>query len=157
MIQRIQSVFLAAIAFVMTFFLFLPIWTKKDPESGIELIINAGGLKKLKGEEVLEEKATIYIFILAFVAVILSIISLLSYRHRPRQIFLNLINSLIIASATVASALFINDAEKLLLPEQKGEFQIGLFLPVVALICNMIANRFIRKDENLVRSADRIR
>lgn len=157
MIQRIQSVFLAAIAFIMTFFLIVPIWHKKDPQTGIELIINATGLKKLKGEEVLEEKSALYIFVLAILAIALSIISLFSYRHRTRQIFLNLINSLLMASTTVAIALLINDAEKMLLPNQKGQFQIGLFLPVAALICNMLANRFIRKDENLVRSADRIR
>ena len=37
------------------------------------------------------------------------------------------------------------------------DMTFGLFLPAAALICNMIANRFIRKDERLVRSVDRIR
>jgi hypothetical protein len=110
-----------------------------------------------KGETVIREESAIYIFILAFVAVVISVLSILSYKNRPRQILLNLINSLLIAIATVAAALLISDAEKILLPSEKGSFQIGLFLPVIALICNMLANRFIRKDENLVRSADRIR
>jgi hypothetical protein len=34
---------------------------------------------------------------------------------------------------------------------------MGLYLPIAAMICNILANRFIRRDENLVRSADRMR
>lgn len=157
MIQRIQSVFLALIAFLMTFFLFLPIWTKIDKNSGEELLINSLGMKQMKGDVIISEQGAIYIFLCGFFSVVISVISLLSYRHRSRQILLGLINSLLIAIATVSAALLINSSEKLLLPDQRGNFQIGLFLPVISLVCNMLANRFIRKDENLVRSADRIR
>jgi hypothetical protein len=157
MIQRIQSVFLGLIAILMTLFLFLPIWTKVDKNSGIELLVNSLGMKEMKGEAVISEQGAIYIFLCGFFSVVISVISLLSYRHRPRQILLGLINSLLIAVATVSAALLINNAEKLLLPDQRGSFQIGLFLPVISLVLNMLANRFIRKDENLVRSADRIR
>lgn len=157
MIQRIQSVFLGLIAILMTLFLFLPIWKKIDTQAGEHVLINAFGTSHMKGEIMISEKGAVYIFILAFFSVIISVISLLNYRNRPRQILLNLINSLLIAISVVASALLISDAEKILLPAQKGDFQVGLFLPVIALVCNMLANRFIRKDENLVRSADRIR
>ncbi|GAB4134577.1 MAG: DUF4293 domain-containing protein [Raineya sp.] len=157
MIQRIQSVFLGLIAVLMTLFLFLPIWTKVDKDSGIELLVNSLGMKQMKGEEIISEQGAIYIFFCGFFSVVISVISLLSYRHRPRQILLGLINSLLIAVATVSAALLINDSEKVLLPNERGNFQIGLFLPVISLILNMLANRFIRKDENLVRSADRIR
>jgi hypothetical protein len=36
-------------------------------------------------------------------------------------------------------------------------YEIGFFLVIIAMICNILANRFIRRDENLVRSADRMR
>lgn len=36
-------------------------------------------------------------------------------------------------------------------------YGIGLALPVIAMVFNFLAARFIRKDENLVRSADRLR
>ncbi|MDH3711846.1 MAG: DUF4293 domain-containing protein [Cyclobacteriaceae bacterium] len=32
-----------------------------------------------------------------------------------------------------------------------------MYLPAVALILNLLANRFIRRDESLVRSVDRLR
>ncbi|HOO10052.1 MAG TPA: DUF4293 family protein [Cyclobacteriaceae bacterium] len=34
---------------------------------------------------------------------------------------------------------------------------MALFLPIVAMVSNMVANRFIRKDEKLVRDSDRLR
>ena len=38
-----------------------------------------------------------------------------------------------------------------------GVFLLGFFMIPVAMIANTMANRFIRKDEKLVRSVDRIR
>jgi hypothetical protein len=38
-----------------------------------------------------------------------------------------------------------------------GKYDWGLYLPAAAIICNLIANRFIRRDEKLVRDSDRIR
>lgn len=38
-----------------------------------------------------------------------------------------------------------------------AQYGAGLAMPVVAMICNWLAARFIRKDEQLVRSADRLR
>ncbi len=33
----------------------------------------------------------------------------------------------------------------------------GIFFPIISLLFILLANRAIRKDENLVRAADRIR
>lgn len=157
MIQRIQSLFLAIISIIMTLFLFLPIWKKIDPASGMEVAVNALGMLHTKGETVILEKGAYHIFILAFLSVIVSIISLFNFRNRPRQMLLGLINSLLISAAIISSVLLINSSEEVLLPNERGSFQVGLFLPIIALLCNMLANRFIRRDEQLVRSADRIR
>jgi hypothetical protein len=43
------------------------------------------------------------------------------------------------------------------LPKQVGSFGPGLGLPVVAVVFQFLAQRAIRKDENLVRSMDRLR
>jgi Domain of unknown function (DUF4293) len=42
-------------------------------------------------------------------------------------------------------------------PENQGSYSAGFFTTVLAMLCNMIANRFIRRDEMLVKSADRMR
>jgi len=38
-----------------------------------------------------------------------------------------------------------------------GKYGFGLYLPGIAVIGNLLANRFIRRDEKLVREADRLR
>ena len=52
---------------------------------------------------------------------------------------------------------FAIDGQKIWLITSVGEYQVGFFLTPVAAICNILANRFIRRDEKLVRSVDRIR
>ena len=42
-------------------------------------------------------------------------------------------------------------------PENQGSYGAGFIAAAVAMLCNMIANRFIRRDEMLVKSADRMR
>jgi len=46
---------------------------------------------------------------------------------------------------------------EMLRPEMEGTYKLGFFLPAFALIFNVLSNRFIRRDEKLVRSVDRIR
>jgi hypothetical protein len=40
---------------------------------------------------------------------------------------------------------------------QDGKYGLGLWLPGVAVIFNLIANRLIRRDERLVRDSERLR
>jgi hypothetical protein len=47
--------------------------------------------------------------------------------------------------------------DQLLSHETIGDFQMGFYVIAAALFFNSLANRFIRKDDRLVKSADRIR
>jgi hypothetical protein len=58
-----------------------------------------------------------------------------------------------IATATY----FIYQGETELGMDIRGMFKPGYFLPLGAMIFNSLANRYIKKDEDLVRSVDRIR
>jgi hypothetical protein len=40
---------------------------------------------------------------------------------------------------------------------QQPSYQFGIFLPVISLLLLVLASRAIRKDEALVKSADRLR
>ena len=51
----------------------------------------------------------------------------------------------------------IIEGDKILPHPVYGDYKIGFFLPIIALIFNVLANFYIKKDEDLVRSADRIR
>ena len=62
------------------------------------------------------------------------------------------------AMAYIAAATYlIYKGENSLGMESRGLFKPGYFLPLGAMILNSLANRFIKKDEDLVRSVDRIR
>ena len=48
-------------------------------------------------------------------------------------------------------------AKDLFEPAVAGTFGFGFYALVTAMLANVLANRFIRRDEKLVRSQDRMR
>jgi hypothetical protein len=60
-------------------------------------------------------------------------------------------------AATVGSAFYF--ANQLIRSHDivSQQYSLGLYLPVVAVIANFLANRFIMRDEKLVRDSDRLR
>lgn len=92
--------------------------------------------------------------ILAIAAITLAIISIGKYRDRLLQMKLGALNSLFLAGTIAAAFIFSNNlAEEF----HGGRFGLGLWLPGVAVLCNLLANRFIRRDEKLVRDSNRLR
>ena len=82
-----------------------------------------------------------------FLSVGLNLFSIFQFKNRNRQIIINQISKLFISIAFII-VIF-----------HKGElnFTIGLFLFIIPYSLIILANYLIRKDERLVRSADRIR
>jgi len=82
-----------------------------------------------------------------FLSVGLNIFSIFQFRNRNRQIIINQISKLFISIAFI------------IIIFQRGElnFAIGLFLFIIPYSLIILANYLIRKDEKLVKSADRIR
>lgn len=102
-------------------------------------------------------KQTFYIAIAAIVSSLLAAFSIFQYRNRLRQIQIGAANSFVVMITMFTSLYFILKSESVIAPDLQGVYLIGFYFPVVALMCNMMANRFIRRDEQLVKSADRIR
>jgi len=67
------------------------------------------------------------------------------------------LNALLISASLVVTMFLIYDIQNSFAPNIYGEYKYGIYLPVIALIFNLLANRFIRRDEKLVRSVDRLR
>ena len=70
---------------------------------------------------------------------------------------LNMVNSLVMVGLVATVFLTTNGINQAIKAEVAGSYQIGFWAILAAMVCNMLANRFIRKDEALVRSVDRIR
>lgn len=95
-----------------------------------------------------------FISVVCVTLVLLGFLGILSYKERKRQILMNNISM-----GTNALLLGLLAYWILTLPggidfPEKG---IEPFFPLLSIICLLIANVFIRKDERLVKSVDRLR
>ncbi len=129
MIQRIQSIFMI-LAVLAAVFLFI---TAQDVEVfGITSLVS----------------------IVCVVLVLVGAFSLFSFKNRKRQIMLNTF-SLMINVLLIALLIFWlqNLSGGIDFPE-KG---IEPIFPSIAVLCLFIANIYIRRDEKLVKSVDRLR
>lgn len=152
MIQRIQSVFLLLVALCMLTTLFFPVWSSGDMETSSFISLTPWDLR-INGD--VKNFPYAFIGILAVNSIIVAIIELFQYKKRLLQMKLGALNSLFMAGTMILSVVFYNQLTDEYSVE--GDFGLALFLPAAAMIFNVLANRFIRKDEKLVRSADRIR
>jgi protein-S-isoprenylcysteine O-methyltransferase Ste14 len=94
--------------------------------------------------------------ILVLAGIILAFVNIFLFKKRKTQIkvgYLLVILSILIP--VVAYLYFTNQATTL--EDSTIEDGPGIYLPIAALVFALLANRFIRKDEKLVRSIDRLR
>jgi Domain of unknown function (DUF4293) len=137
MIQRIQTVYLI-LTFIATGVLvfFFPLWT-----------LNNG-----KAFYFMQDQFYTVLFGLSST---LTIVSIISYKKRQNQFVmgrLNIILNLILLGLFVYRSL--NLSGETIAVSEKG---IGMFLPIVAIVLLVLANKAIKKDEDLVKSVDRLR
>ena len=134
MIQRIQSVYLLAVFALQIVALFmLDDW-----------ITASGSFSSLSDQPLL--------FSGIVVAAFFSIFSLLKYKSRKLQFVLNRLNSLL---HLVILFVFVFRVFSITDPETARPF--SLFLPALTIGLLYLANKAIKKDEDLIRSVDRIR
>jgi hypothetical protein len=136
MIQRVQSIYMFISVLLMCGVSFLlPIY--KDQ---FQLFI-------------VDDLTFLILFILSGV---ISLISIFLYQNRKLQFVLNRISILI---NLILLGLFIYQSTKLpgATQEAMKGIEMGVFLPIISVILLVLANKAIQKDENLVKSVDRIR
>ena len=84
----------------------------------------------------------------------LSIVSIMTFKKRQNQFVmgrLNIILNLFLLGLFVYRLLTVSGETSV---SEKG---IGMFLPIVAIVFLVLANKAIKKDEDLVKSVDRLR
>jgi type IV secretory pathway TrbD component len=152
--QRIQTVFLAVAIISLLVTIFLPIWVYQDASGQSHQLYPLHYTIEQNGERTTQYFPYALTAILAIAAVTLAVISVRNYRNRMLQMKLGALNSLFMAGTIAAAVIFSNQFVKSF---QGGHYGLGLWLPGIAVICNLVANRFIRRDEKLVRDSDRLR
>lgn len=155
MIQRIQSIFLFMVSILMGLTVFLPIWGKAEGTNRIE--INCIEMIQTSAGEVVMEQTTIYLAILAGLTAILAFGNIFNFKNRRFQMKIALFCTLLIAVFIGLSTFLTYQAQNIFSPEIGGTMAYGYYLPVAAILFNWLSVRFIKKDEDMVRSADRLR
>lgn len=160
MIQRVQTIFLFLVVVAMGITIGTSLWSQAAADSTVSGTWNltAFTLSNLDSTgEVVQSSSKWYIAALSAFVGLLALISIFQYKNRGKQMMLNMVNSLLMVGLVATVFLTTNGVNKEIASEVAGSYQMGFWAILAAMVCNMLANRFIRKDEALVRSVDRIR
>ncbi|HPE84262.1 MAG: DUF4293 domain-containing protein [Aequorivita sp.] len=136
MIQRIQTIYLVISAIILgALFIWFPVVLGKD------------------GSVIMERNEPL-ILGLIFVSIALTIISILSFKKRQMQFVLNRLN---IISNFVLLGVFVYRLLTLSGETIVSEKGIGVLFPIISIVFLVLANKAIKRDEDLVKSVDRLR
>ncbi len=145
MIQRIQSVFyLLAALCAAGLFVFPIVSSDKAASPFLE-------------DKIFNVQDHIGLIIIAALAILLPLAAIFLFKNRPLQMKLgsvSLLFPLLVIGAGVWMFLKSGTAEVQSANITQG---IGLFLPIGVILFGILANRFVKKDEDLVKSSDRLR
>lgn len=157
MIQRIQSIFLLLAGTASVMVLFLPIWSN---EVVGQYSVSADTLLVKMSDSagnVLKTEPVAYVAVLAAICAIITFYTIFRFKTRKIQIKMGWLCILLNCGLVVAFAYSISRGQLLLGVDEAGSFKVGFFMPFVSMIFVFMANHYIRKDERLVRSVDRLR
>ncbi len=163
MIQRVQSIFLFLSAVFMIAMIFFPLWEKVDVGKNEKVTLSAIALVHESKDintgavTIVSKTDTFYVAGLAVLSAIVALFSIFQYSNRLKQMKLGALNSLIMGASLGISAYFLLGAEEAFFSQLQSNYLPGFYFIPAALFFNLLANRFIRLDEKLVKSADRIR
>ncbi len=146
MIQRIQSIFLL-LAALAAFALFELPFGSSDKEVAASMFFSD------KTFDITDNLALLILFALSGV---IALVSIFLFKNRNLQLTLGRLAIITnILGIILGVVLFMQDSPNLnnTVPNE----EMGLLLPILFLLFMFLAARFIRKDEKLVRSMDRLR
>jgi glucan phosphoethanolaminetransferase (alkaline phosphatase superfamily) len=155
MIQRIQTVYLALIIVLYIILIALPIATFQLPDKTIIFKLFKTTIQTNAPSIPLVSINYLLIMLDALI-VSLSLFCITKFKNRKLQIKLTgalyLIIALFIVTEYFLQESFLNSTDAVI-----KNYHIGTYFPIFSLILVFLAQRNIKKDEELVRSADRLR
>ncbi len=157
MIQRIQTVLLGIASLLILSMLFgIAKYTTVDKQIALNAFGVYENVLNPNGELPVKTQATYPVLILIIVVVGVFTYTMLEYKNRKRQILLCNLNNVAIIVLILALAYYHNSVTQM--------YSVGFSLdnikitfPFLAMVLNMVAKNRIQKDEDLVKSADRLR
>ena len=145
----------------MGLMLLFDIWEEYLPQQDKIIMLDAYALETTtigntsEAPTVVEHTWLIAIF--ATLSVATAFYEIFRYDNRLTQLKLGFLNVILMIGVLGSVTYYVLQGEDLSANNVQGDLEVGLFLPGLAFLFNLLANRFIRKDEKLVRSVDRLR
>lgn len=136
MLQRIQTIYLLLAAIISSVLIFV-----------FKLYVATDGTEVYAQDN-------LYYLALFMGSTALSLISIFSYKNRKSQFVLGRLNIIL---NFILLGLFVYHSLRLSGEIGISEKGIGMFIPVVSIVLLVLANKGIKRDEDLVKSVDRLR
>ena len=155
MIQRIQSVWLFfATACIFSLFLF-PYLQVLNPDGSASLVKVMGVYQNVAGQEV-QTEAFLGLMIASVILALIPFITIFLYRDRKKQVKLCYLTIVLVIGF---SFWLIQSAKGVLGPDElrAENYGIGILLPSITILFLILAIRGMKKDDRLIKSADRLR
>jgi len=136
MLQRIQTIYLLIVTAISAVLVFLlPLWQLESGDSFFA-------------------KDSFLIIVLFLGSAVLALLSIFMYKNRQLQFVLGRLNIIL---NFFLLGFFVYQSLNLSGETSVSEKGIGMFLPIVSIVLLVFANKAIKKDEDLVKSVDRLR
>ncbi|WP_430467647.1 DUF4293 domain-containing protein [Winogradskyella ouciana] len=136
MIQRVQTLYLFLAAGISAGLIYVfHLWTN------------------MEGAKVFADDIN-YVFGLFLASAFFSIVSIFRFKNRKSQFMLGRLNIIL---NFILLGIFVYQSLNLSGETNVSEKGIGILLPIFSIVCLVLANKAIKKDEDLVKSVDRLR
>ncbi|CAM1347900.1 DUF4293 domain-containing protein [Tenacibaculum insulae] len=145
MIQRKQSIYLIIAGIISAGLTFVfSLWTNTEAKTTTYVI------DLFSGASILQKIAPV----LFYTSALVSIVTIFLFKNRQLQFVLGRLNILI---NLFLLGVLIYLSQTLSGEASVSEKGIGMFFPVIVILLLVLANKAIKKDEDLVKSVDRLR
>ncbi len=156
MIQRVQTLYLGLSFIGCILLFFFPLAEYVNPDQGTYVFFITGVKYMIEPPMMLYFWTTLPLLAMIVASAIMILISVFLYKKRRIQAMLVSITFLIhVILISLLLLYYVGHFDKLF--QTTHSYKFGIFIPLVSLGFLILANRSIRKDEMLVKSADRLR
>jgi len=158
MIQRIQSLFLLLVALLGIVFSFTPIIELIDYENFFTMNAYYVFITEENSHEIVFKNMGVGV--LAGIITLLATYIIFLYTNRGLQLKLSKLILLLLTLKLVAIFIYSEAATSRITTNEEHlliNYKIGIIIPILSLLFTYLAIHFIKKDDELVRSADRLR
>ena len=157
MIQRIQTVYLILLIATFCGLFFMPLSSVTGTENGVQQthVLSANNHKVFEGTEVKQTFPETLLTVISAAIILLAIGTIFCFKNRKLQM---LLCKLLMVVVIIFVLLAFRETDAIAaLANSKAIYQAGAYMVIVSLLFIYLALNGIKKDEELVRSADRLR